>query len=223
MNNNAPCNCSFMPFCKTKLSNNQTPDTLLATRTRHFVRNQALCVLNDKFQNIYIIKKGAVKAYQVDRNGNERIHAFYFAGETIGYRSIHAGHYISTVVALTSTVVCELSYDHLIDFLKTKPELYNYILALVSKQLGKMSFMDVASAEQRIAAMLIDLSIRAEGAIPMRELTLPMNRQDMGNYLGLTAETVSRILSRLQKNDIIEAERKFIRITNPQKLQQLAQ
>lgn len=209
--------CSFSPLCLAQAHS-------LVSNTRHLKRKEALCVLNNKFQNIYIVKKGALKAYQVDIHGYEHIHAFYFTGETLGYRAIHAGHHISNVVALTDdTVVCEVAYDQFIDKLKSKPELYEYVLALISKQLTTSFYVNVATAEQRIAAFIIDLSSRTPAAVPLQALTLPMSRQDIGSYLRLTAETVSRVLSRFKRDHIISIDLKQIRIINPKKLQELAQ
>lgn len=213
------CNCS--PHCLIESNPFNRISQLLVKRTRHFARNETLCVLNDRFQNIYIIKQGAVKAYQVDINGHECIHAFYFSGEMFGYRAIHTGHYISTVVALTDTLVCEIPYDQFVDSLQYNLELSKHFLSLISRQLSTSSYVDIISAENRVAAFLIDMSLRIKRNNPMQELVLPMSRQDIGNYLRLTAETVSRILSRLQKNKLIIVEGKSIRILNPEKHQSL--
>lgn len=217
------CHCSFEPLCMAKYSNTNSAPQSLVSRTRYVQRNEALCTLNNKFRNIYIIKSGAVKAYHVDIEGREHIHAFYFAGEALGYKAIYTGHYISTVVALTDSLVCEVPYEHFISCMDNKPELYKHTLSIISKQLTASIYVDMASAEQRIAAFLIDISLRADKAIPMREIMLPMSRQDIGNHLRLTPETVSRILSRLHKDQIIIANGKYIQILNPKRLQQLAQ
>ena len=217
-----PCAyCCFNTVCTAE--GGHKPDHSFIVRTRHFASNEALCVMNSKFQSIYVIKKGAVKAYQVDINGYEHIHAFYFSGESLGFRAIHTGHYVSTVVALTDTIVCDVPYHQFIVKLKTNPELYKSFFSLVSKQLTASAYVDTATAEQRIAAFIIDLSLRADSVTPPLELTLPMSRNDIGNYLRLTAETVSRVLSRLHKQNIIHTNRKFIRIENLAKLKQLAQ
>lgn len=195
----------------------------MVTARRQLARHDVLCLPKNKFQNLYAIERGALKAYQVDASGREHIHGFYFAGEVLGYKAIHTGHYLSTVVALTDTVVCEVPYEQFLERLKVKPELYKHILTLMSKQLNAGAYVDAASAEQRIAAFLIDVSQRIGGAIPLSELTLPMSRQDIGNYLGLTAETVSRVFSRLQQENVITTNRKLIQIENPAKLRQMAE
>lgn len=189
------------------------------TATRRLQRHQVLCVQNNKFQSLYAIEHGAVKAYRLDAQGREHIHAFYFPGEILGYRAIHAGHYLSTVVALSDTTVCEIPYEPLLETLKDNHELQKHLLSLLSKQLMIGAYVDAASAEQRIAAFIMDLSYRIHGAIPMKQVVLPMSRHDVGNYLGLTAETVSRLLSRFQQEGIIQIDRKVIRIINSERLQ----
>lgn len=214
--------CGFMSICNTH-AHNELKHSLLSTRTRCLQRNEALCVLNNKFHSIHIIKKGAVKAYQVDINGYEHIHAFYFTGEALGFRAIHAGHYISNVVALTDTIVCEVPYSHFVESLKTNPELSASFFSLISKQLTASTYIDISPAKKRLAAFILDLSLRTDNAIPLQQLTLPMSRQDIGNYLRLTAETVSRLLSQLQKEKIIKTERKLIKIINLPRLHELTQ
>lgn len=218
-------NCSFAPFCMADINGQPCAGHIkqLVAARRQLERNDVLCLPKNKFQSLYAIEKGALKAYKVDASGREHIHGFYFAGEVIGYKAIHMGHYLSTVVALTETVVCEVPYDQFLELLKLKPELYRHMLELISKQLNAGAYVDAASAEQRIAAFLIDVSQRIRDARPMVELTLPMSRQDIGNYLGLTAETVSRVFSRLQHDNVISINRKLIHINNPAKLKQIAE
>lgn len=214
-----------MPFCMAEAGDHACAgqSNAMVTVRRHLERHEVLCMPKNKFQSLYAIERGALKAYQVDASGREHIHGFYFAGEVLGYKAIHMGHYLSTVVALTDTIVCEVPYDQFLELLKVKPELHKHILALISKQLNAGAYVDAVSAEQRIAAFLIDLSLRISGATPMVELTLPMSRQDIGNYLGLTAETVSRVFSRLQQENVIVTDRKLIQIKNPVMLKQMAE
>ncbi len=214
--------CNFSPFCEGENQvNHESHCSLnaLVTHTRTLARNEMLCTRNNKFQSLFAIKSGAVKAYQVDSNGKEHIKAFYFAGEVLGYRAIHTGFYLSSVAALTDTVVCEVPYDSLLELLKVKPELNQPILALISKQLAAGSYVDASSAEQRVAAFIIDVTARIGGA--SLSVKLPMSRMDIGNYLGLTAETVSRILMRLQDDGILLIDGKSVKIQDPDRLRSL--
>lgn len=222
--NSSNCShCNFTPFCQTDAEpENHAHCSLnsLVTNSRTLARNEMLCTRNNKFQSLFAIKSGAVKAYQVDSNGKEHIKAFYFAGEVLGYRAIHTGFYLSSVAALTETVVCEVPYESLLELLKVKPELNQSILALISKQLAAGSYVDASSAEQRVAAFIIDVTARIGGGKSV-SVKLPMSRMDIGNYLGLTAETVSRILMRLQDDGMLIIDGKSVQIKDAAKLRSI--
>lgn len=212
-------NCTFSPFCLEEgVMREQTP----VKQHQYIKRKTALTFIKNKFQHLYVVRRGAIKAYQTDTNGNEMIRGFYFIGEVFGYDAIYTGTHRFSAVALSDTVVCQVSYYSLLELLKTKPELQKYILYLVSKQLDVGSYLISSSAEQRLAAFLLDVSSRLNPPENKNEFVLPMSRQDMGNYLRLTQETVSRLLSRMKKNNLIEIEQKKICILQPEKLKELA-
>lgn len=214
--------CSFTPFCQASVEDIDTcQESSLVVNTRKLARNEVLCTRDHKFQSLFAIEQGAVKAYQVDSQGREHINSFYFAGEVLGYRAIHTGFYLSSVVALTDSVVCEMPYQRFLELLKHKPALNQQILALFSRQLTVGAYADSATAMQRIAAFIMDLSQRIRTSTS--SLHLPMSRQDIGNYLGLSGETVSRLLTRLQAEDVLSIDGKFIQIKDVIKLRNLAE
>lgn len=220
LSKNACSHCNFLPFCM--VDTDKASVSKLVTNSRKLARNEMLCVRNNKFQSLFAIEKGAVKAYQVDSHGREHIRSFYFAGEVLGYRAIHTGFYISSVVALTNTVVCEVPYENFLALLKTNPDLHQHILALISKQLAACSYVDAASAEQRLTAFIIDVTKRLHDP-QSRFVKLPMSRQDIGNYLGLTAETISRVFTRLQNEGVLRIDGKSVQIQDYTRLRQLAE
>lgn len=193
----------------------------LSRQQRYLKRNEPLCLPKNKFQNLYVIRRGALKAYQVDMSGKELIRGFYFAGEIFGYEAIYAGQYFFSAVALCDTIICEIPYDDFLDLLHSRKVLQKQAMQLISKQLNVGSYLIAITAEQRLAAFLIDLFKRLQ--VSRKELALPMSRQDIGNYLRLTAETVSRILSLLKKHGIIGIDNKKIGILQPEKLKQIAE
>src|SRR3990167_10616310 len=152
-------NCGFVPFCQTGENDCQHHDLLqgVVRVRRELKRNDVLCMPKYKFESLYAIQSGALKAYQIEMNGKEIIHGFYFTGEIVGYKAIHKGHYFSTIVAMTDAVVCEIPYDHLLRQLESRPDLQKHILQLISRQLNVGSYLDCTSAEQRISAFLIDM------------------------------------------------------------------
>lgn len=216
-------NCRFAPFCwHEEKQPRSKQSSRAAKRQRHLKRKEILCLPNHKFQNLYVVQSGALKAYQVDANGKELIRDFYFAGEVLGYEAIYTGHYLFSAVALSDTLICEIPYDSFLELIYSKPPLQKRILYLISQQLNVGSYLDSVTLEQRLAAFLIDLSTRLHPLEMQTEFTLPMSRQDIGSYLRLTAETVSRIFSRLHKNKIIAIDNKKIRFLELDKLKKIA-
>lgn len=216
--------CGFIPFCQTAENDCQQHNLLqgIVRVRRELKRNDILCLPKYKFESLYAIQSGALKAYQIEMNGKEIIHGFYFTGEIVGYKAIHKGHYLSTIVALADTVVCEIPYDHLLRLLESHPDLQKHILQLISRQLNIGSYLDCTGAEQRIAAFLIDMRGRLQQGKHAKELLLPMTRQDIGNHLKLTAETVSRVFSKWQRDNIITIDGKSISFDQWDRLKVLA-
>jgi CRP/FNR family transcriptional regulator, anaerobic regulatory protein len=216
--------CAFSPFCllEQEESISLKQMNLAVKRQRHLQRKEVLFLPNNKFQHLYAIQQGALKTYQVEPDGKELIRGFYFAGEILGYEAIYTGRTLFSAAALAETIICEIPYSHFLELLHSRPALQEHILHLVSQQLSVGSYLVSNSAEQRLAAFLMDLSVRLHPEEKKLEFLLPMSRQDIGNYLRLTAETISRIFSRLQHNDIIEIDHKQIRFLKPETLKRIA-
>ncbi len=209
--------CMFTPFGTTEEQEN-----LAIKQYRTLERKEVLCLPKHKFQSLYVIQHGVLKTYQAEVDGKELIRGFYFAGEILGYEAIYTGHYLFSAAALTETVVCEVPYENFLELLHSNPELQKRILYLISRQLNIGSYLVSSTAAQRLAAFLIDLSVRLHPSEIKREFILPMSRQDIGNYLRLTAETISRVFSRFQKNKIIAINHKKVYLKQPEKLKQIA-
>ncbi len=217
--------CSFVPFCLPGERN-----LSWATQINHAVkqfrslkRNEILCLPNNKFQNLYAIQHGVIKTYQTEADGNELIRGFYFAGEILGYEAIYTNRYPFSAAALSETVICEIPYANFLELLQAKPLLQKRILYLMSRQLNMGSYLVSTTAEQRIAAFLLDLAMRLHPMEEIIEFVLPITRQDMGRYLRLTAETVSRAFSRLQKMKVIAINHRKIEFLCLDKLRQIAE
>lgn len=216
--------CTFAPFCLSdkKHARSIKPGNNPLNRQRVLRRHEVFCQPKNKFQNLYVIQEGAVKTYQVEADGKELIRGFYFAGEILGYEAIATGHYLFSAVALQETLVCEIPYENFLELVHSKSTLQKRALYLISKQLSVGSYLLSTTAEQRVAAFLLDLSERLHPFKTQTELVLPMSRQDIGNYLRLTAETVSRVISRLQKQYIIAIQHKHLDLLQLDQLKQIA-
>jgi len=217
--------CSFSVFCLThRLGVSSDKCLKLPVKQHHNLqRKQVLYSRNDKFRNLYAVQRGALKTYRLAADGKEMIRNFYFAGEIVGYGAIFSDSYQLTAEAITEAVVCEIPYEHFLSFVNSKAEYQKYILTLISQRLNAGDYLDFPSAEQRVAAFLIDISKRLQQDKVQQIFILPMSRQDAGNYLRLTAETVSRILSRFQEKGIIHIYHKKIRIQKRESLIEIAE
>lgn len=216
MNKPTCIQCSLAIFC----SSNQ--EAGVEPKQRHIKRKEILHHANDTFKNIYAIQHGALKTHETDSAGNEIIRELYLNNEVYGYDAIYNGHYLYSSTALTDTVLCEIPYPNFLELIRSEPELLSRILYLMSQQLTAGACLKFIKAQQRLAAFLIDLSTRLSSNRSHPDFLLPMSYQDMGNYLGLATETISRILSQFKNSKIISIENKHIYFLQPDELKRLA-
>ncbi len=174
---------------------------------------------NDEFTAFYAVRSGSVKSYIIDENGDEQVTGFYFPGEIMGFDAIENHKHSCSVVAMETTTYCTLPYNKLNEISQSIPDLQNQLFRLLSREFTKENQLLLSinrrSAEERIATFLVSLSGRFKRmGYSECAFNLPMSRQEIGNYLGLTIETVSRFLSRFQSNGLIDINRKEIRIND---------
>ncbi|MDH4039782.1 MAG: helix-turn-helix domain-containing protein [Gammaproteobacteria bacterium] len=173
---------------------------------------------NQPFTALYAVLGGSIKTYTTHEDGWIRITGCHLPGEIFGFSAINEGHYRSTARALEDTLVCELPYDDLEDLCRRIPDLQSRLFHLMSQRLVEdhelaAQFLHKRPARKRLAAFLLSLSTRAaRRGESSSELRLPMSRTDIGNYLGITLETVCRELARLEKQRIITLEKRELTI-----------
>ncbi|WP_133137498.1 Crp/Fnr family transcriptional regulator [Legionella rowbothamii] len=216
--------CGFSPFCTLEEPKSRWVNQVNAAVSQQHVlkKKQFLYFPQTTFHSLYAIKSGCLKTYEVDRDGNELLRGFYFAGEILGFEAIARGNYLYSAAALSDALVCEIPYTHFLELLRSHSSLQKQILYLISQQLATGYYLNFVTAEQRLAAFLIDLSKRLVVCEQGIEFFLPMSRQDIGNYLGLTAETISRIFTQFKNNKIISIEHKKIQLLQPEQLKSVA-
>ncbi len=174
---------------------------------------------DDSFESFYAVRSGSVKVYVINESGEEQIIGFYFPGEIIGFDGIEHHKHVSSAVALETTTFCSLPYDKINDICMQIPDLQNQMFRLLSREISNenqlLLTINKRSAEERMASFLISLSSRFKKlGYSAKEYNLPMSRQEIGNYLGLTIETVSRLFSKFQRNGLVKINRKAIRLEN---------
>ncbi|HID82032.1 MAG TPA: fumarate/nitrate reduction transcriptional regulator Fnr [Chromatiales bacterium] len=190
-------------------------------------RGDHLFQIGDDFHAVYAVRSGSLKSYATTENGHEQIIGFHFPGELIGLDAIAEGVHPLATRALETTSVCAIPYDQLDSLSGELPGLRSQLLRLMSREIShdeqNMIILGQKSADERLATFLIGLSNRfALRGFSSTEFNLSMSRGDIGNYLGLALETVSRLFTRFQQDGLIRVERKFIEILEYDQLYALA-
>ncbi|MDT8397755.1 MAG: fumarate/nitrate reduction transcriptional regulator Fnr [Pseudomonadales bacterium] len=220
--------CSLSRLCLPLGLRSPDMEKLDASIVRHrpLDRGRHLFQRGDPFTAIYAVRSGCVKTYVLTKAGKEHIRAFHLPGDIIGLDAIDAGHYPSSARVLQASGLCELPFDRLDLALAQAPSLQNRLLDIMSRALrheASMALLVKAPAAERLAAFLCSLSQRyAERGYSAREFILGMPRHAIGNYLGLTEETVCRMFTRLQKSGLLSTRGKQVHIHKPGELHDLA-
>lgn len=217
--------CSLNPICLPVAVGPEDLDRLesIIQRTRPLHRGDHLYWEETPFEAIYAIKAGALKAYTTTDNGEEQVTGFYLAGEVVGMDGIHTDIHMSSAVALETTSVCEIPFNRLQDLAHEIPGLQNHFFKLMSREIQSdqqlMLLLSKKTAEARIASLLLSLSERYKRRrLSDHRFRLPMSRSDIGNYLGLAVETVSRIFTRFQNQQVLAVEGKEVCILDREQL-----
>ena len=175
-------------------------------------RGDTLFRAGHTFDSLYAVRTGFFKSSVVLEDGRDQVTGFHMAGEILGMDGIAAEAHTADVIALEDSEVCVIPYTRLAD-----PALQRQLHKVMSRELvrdqGVMMLLGSMRAEERLAAFLLNLSQRfvARG-FAHDEFHLRMTREEIGSYLGLTLETVSRLFSRFQADDLIAVQHKHIRI-----------
>jgi CRP/FNR family transcriptional regulator len=191
-----------------------------------FKTGQRIHSVGQPFDMLYIVNSGFLKTVMVDVSGSEQILSFPMKGDLFGVDGIHTKQYASETVALTNCDVVLIPFKKFITMGRAHPELETAIYSVMSRELLReqtmVSMLGSLSAEARVARFLVSLSNRfSEMGYSGKQFNLRMTRQEIGSYLGLTLETVSRTLSAFDDIGMISVEQRAIEIKNLQALKTL--
>jgi CRP/FNR family transcriptional regulator len=217
--------CSLNALCVPHSLTEKEVDIVDAVvkRSKPIQRNRTVFESGDKFTSLYAVRSGAIKTFSVDQDGNEHVISFYLPGEMFGMDAISSGQHISSAKALETTAICEIPFNRLEELSSQIRNLQSHMYRLLSKEISEDQrlqwLLSKNTAEERIGNFLLNLSHRYQQRhLSPTAFRLPMARTDIGNYLGLAVETVSRIFTRLQKSEILRVEGKEVEILNHQQL-----
>lgn len=200
--------------------------TTLIFQHRRLQAGQALFRAGEPFTNLYFVKTGSLKTVVLLDDGREQVTGFHFAGDVLGVDAISSPAHPSEAVALEETQVCAIAFSQLMRMSQRVGYLQNYVQRLLAREVvrdqGLMLLLGRMQADERVAAFLLNVSQRfkARGYSPL-QFTLPMAREEIGNYLGLTLETVSRCFSRFKSAGLLTVENRHIHLLNPEALQKV--
>lgn len=175
---------------------------------------------------LYAIRTGSFKTFTLTEQGEQQITGFHLPGDIVGFDALSNQLHPSYAEALETAMVCEIPLPNLETLLDQLPRLRQQMMRLMSKDIQAdqqmMLLLNRKTAEQKLATFLSQLAQRyASRGFSGSEFRLTMTRSDIGNYLGLTVETISRLLSKLDKEQLIQVNGKLISINDKTALSKL--
>jgi len=219
-------NCNLRELCMPLGLNEdelKRLDDLVAAR-RKISRGDILYRNGEKFSALYAIRTGFFKTTVAAEDGRDQVTGFQMAGEVIGLDGIVSDHHTCDAVALEDAEVCVMNFDRLEDLSREINALQRHVHKIMSREIvrenGVMLLLGSMRADERLAAFLLNLVQRLHArGFSQSELVLRMTREEIGSYLGLKLETVSRTFSKFVEEGIVEVKQRHVRILNPEALQ----
>ncbi len=180
----------------------------LVTVQRRIGRGTALVSAGEPFSSVYATRLGSFKAVLLSESGHEQITGFYMTGEMIGLDGIDTGVHQATIVAMEESEVCSIPFAALQRLAAINPHVQRQLHRALSRELGLyqgvMLLLGTMTAEQKMATFILSLSKRfALRGFSGAQFSFRMSRAEIGSFLGITVETVSRTLTRIQERGLI--------------------
>ncbi|WP_373975573.1 fumarate/nitrate reduction transcriptional regulator Fnr [Chitinibacter sp. SCUT-21] len=225
---NSCTNCSLRELClPLGLSQDEMQELdSIITQARPVKRGEALYRAGEPFRSLYAIRLGFFKASVISEDGREQVTGFHMSGELMGMDAISTDVHTCDAIALEDSEVCELPFNDIEDLSREIPLLQRHFHKVMSREIvrdhGVMLLLGNMKAEERLAAFLLNLSQRfAIRGYSSSSFHLRMTREEIGSYLGLKLETVSRTLSKFQDQGFIKVQNRLIELENIDSLKKL--
>jgi len=222
-------NCSLHQLCLPIGIGEEDMERLeqIITRRRPIKRGEHLFNQGDRFRSIYAIRAGSIKTYTVSDDGSEQVTGFHLPGELVGLDAVINDQHPCGAKALETTSFCEIPFEQLEHLAGELASLRHQLLRIMGKEIvaeqDLLMLLGKKTAEARLATFLLSLSGRfKERGFSAVEFRLTMSRNDIGNYLGLAVETVSRLFTRFQEQGLVIADGKSIQLRDLDALRALA-
>lgn len=191
----------------------------LVNRRHKVKRGDHLYRAGSPLQSLYAIRSGFIKSCVLHEDGREQVTGFHMMGELMGLDAIGSNRHICDAIALEDSEVCDIPFALFEKLSRDIPSLQRHFHRILSREIvrdyGVMLLLGSMRAEERLAAFLLNLSQRfAARGYSSTEFNLRMTREEIGSYLGLKLETISRVFSRFQEEGLIEVRQKHIKISD---------
>jgi CRP/FNR family transcriptional regulator, anaerobic regulatory protein len=212
-------NCSLGTLCLPLGLESEDVERLdsIVKRARPLHRGDFLFHNGERFRSLYVVKTGSVKTYAPSEEGAEQVLGFHLPGEVIGLDAIDKEVHACTAKVLETSAICEIPFARLEELSGSIPSLQHQMYRLLSKEIGQdtemLLLLGKKSADERLAVFLLSISqrLRKRGLCPT-DFYLSMSRHEIGNYLGLAVETISRLFTRFQDEGLLKVDRKHVEL-----------
>lgn len=201
-------------------------ESLVSERVR-LQRGEAVYHTGDTFHALYAVRVGSCKTTVLGEKGYEQVAGYHLTGDIVGLDGIGGSRYTTDALALEETELCVLPFTRLEELARQVAPLQHTLHRILSHEIerGENLLLVLGSmrAEERLAVFLLNLSRRYhERGYSATEFVLRLTREEIGSYLGLTLETVSRLLSRFQASGLLQVQGRLIKLLDLSALTQLA-
>jgi len=182
---------------------------------RRVKRGESIFKAGDEFNAVYAIRSGFFKTSLPGEDGREQVTGFFMGGELLGMDGIGGGRYNGNAIALEDSEVCVMPFALIEEMSREVPALQRHLHTVLAREIvrdhGVMMLLGSMRAEERLASFLLNLSRRfVRRGYSSSDFHLRMTREELGSYLGLKLETVSRLFSQFQKEGLIEVNQKHV-------------
>lgn len=195
-------------------------------RRRKVKQGEQLFGNGDTFTSLYAIRTGFFKTCISTEDGREQVTGFQMAGEILGLDGIVTDHHNCNAVALEDAEVCMMPFADVETLSREFPVLQRHVHKIMSREIVRensvMMLLGNMRAEERLAAFLLNLVQRLHArGFSRSEFVLRMTREEIGSYLGMKLETVSRTFSKFSEEGIIDVKQRYVRIVEPEALKKI--
>lgn len=200
-------------------------DSVISAR-RRIKRGNALFSAGEKFTSLYAVRSGFFKTCITTADGRDQVTGFQMTGEIIGLDGIVSDHHSCDAIALEDAEVCVMPFDQVEELSREFTTLQHHVHKIMSREIVRdhsvMLLLGSMRAEERLAAFLLNLVQRLHArGFSQSELVLRMTREEIGSYLGMKLETVSRTFSKFVEEGIVEVRQRYVHIKDTDALKHI--